>query len=67
MKNYLEDLTEYDHRLQYTIALEVAGVPGPAWEELTDEQRRNLRNIHLVQIRAVNDISKFIIVERNKT
>ena len=67
MKNYLEDLTERDHMLQYNLALEIAGVAGPAWEDLTEHQREDLRNIHLVQIRAVNNVSDIIDNEQKRT
>lgn len=34
------------HRQQYLDALTTAGVDGPAWENLTDEQRENIRAIN---------------------
>lgn len=66
MKNYLEDLTERDHKMQYYLALEIAEVSGPDWDELTEQQREDLRNIHLVQIRAVIDVSDIIATEQGK-
>ena len=66
MKNYLEDLTERDHMLQYNLALEIAEVSGPDWDELTEQQREDLRNIHLVQIRAVINVSDIIATEQGK-
>jgi hypothetical protein len=57
MKNYLEDFIEHDHKLLYNHALKIAGVKGPAWEKLTEQQRTILRNLNLVQIRTVNSIS----------
>jgi hypothetical protein len=34
---------ERTHRREYESALEVAGVKGPPWEDLTEQQRENIR------------------------
>ena len=65
MKKYLEDLTEHDHKLQYNLALEIAGVQGPTWEDLTEHQREDMRNLHLMEILAVNNCSEFIVTRED--
>jgi predicted Fe-S protein YdhL (DUF1289 family) len=40
---FIRDSVERHHKEQYLWALECAGVAGPTWEDLTEEQRENIR------------------------
>ena len=40
---FIDESLEKHHESQYLAALEFSGVKGPAWTELTDEQRERIR------------------------
>jgi hypothetical protein len=40
---FIKQSVEESHKQQYYSALEWAGVDGPKWEDLTEEQRINIR------------------------
>ena len=48
------------HKQQYEQALEVAERTGPAWEELTEEQRHNIRKINLQHQQFMNSLGRAI-------
>lgn len=40
---FIKESIERHHKQRYMDALEFHGTVGPAWEDLTDEQRENIR------------------------
>lgn len=56
----MTDRIERAHERLYLQALNVAGVSGPSWSELTEEQRINIRNINDGHADWMRDFGKAI-------
>ena len=53
------------HKKQYEASLRWANVNGPAWEELTDEQRASIRQINIQHQTKMNALGKAIAAGDN--
>jgi len=54
-KQFIRDSIEDSYRLEYYRTLEWADHDGPDWEDLTDEQRENIKQIQLEHARDMHD------------
>lgn len=57
-ENFMFWACEVGHKRDYNQALEFRNVEGPAWEELTEEQRQNIRDTNIAHGKAMNDLFK---------
>lgn len=57
-QRFMDCSVEDNHRRQYYAALGLAGYEGPAWEELTDEQRQNIREENDRYTKDINDLGR---------
>lgn len=53
-------MTEQWHKQQYEQALASVDHKGPAWEDLTEQQRKNIRQTNLAHQKFMNDLGAAI-------
>lgn len=59
-KEFIRLSIEQGHKKEYYAALDLMGVEGPLWEELTDEQRENIRQENNRYQREMHEFGKLI-------
>jgi hypothetical protein len=58
--DFVKQSVEESHKQQYYSALEWTGTTGPKWEELTEEQRANVRQENRKYQQEMNELGKQI-------
>ncbi|MBY3433555.1 hypothetical protein HFN89_05280 [Rhizobium laguerreae] len=65
VKALVKEGIEKAHKRDYEAALDWAGEDGPAWEDLTDEQRARIRQANIEHRQAMHAFGKSLAASNN--
>lgn len=63
---FIKQSVEESHKQQYYSALEWAETSGPSWEELTEEQRTNIRETNRQYQQEMHEFGKSLATKFSK-